>query len=135
MVHHGQRLPLGLEAGDHLPGIHARLDDLQSHLAADGLLLFGQIDDAHAPCADLLQQLVGANLCPRTLHCGRLQQSRHGTVSIQQAIRFVVCPQQNCYTLKQHGVPGTLLANKGFLLIAGVMLHSFQEDSFRFGFV
>ena len=38
MVHQRQGLPLGLEAGDDLPGVHARLDDLQRHLAADRLL-------------------------------------------------------------------------------------------------
>ena len=34
VVHQGQRLPLGLEAGDHLPRVHARLDDLQRDHAA-----------------------------------------------------------------------------------------------------
>ena len=38
VVHQGQGLPLGLEPGDHLPGVHARLDDLQRDLAADRLL-------------------------------------------------------------------------------------------------
>ena len=41
--------------------VHARLDDLQGHLAADGLRLLGHVDDAHAALADLLQQLVGAD--------------------------------------------------------------------------
>ena len=35
-----------------------RLDDLQGHLAADGLLLLGDEDQAHAALADLLHQLV-----------------------------------------------------------------------------
>jgi hypothetical protein len=38
MVHHRQGLPLGLEAGDHLPRIHPRLDDLQRHPPLDRLL-------------------------------------------------------------------------------------------------
>ena len=38
MIHHRQRLPLGLEAGDHLPGVHPQLDDLQRDLAADRVL-------------------------------------------------------------------------------------------------
>ncbi len=62
MVHHRQRLPLGFEAGDHLPRVHARLDDLQRDAAFDRLLLLGHVDDAHAAFADLLQQLVGADL-------------------------------------------------------------------------
>ena len=61
MVHDRQRLPLGLEAGDHLPRVHARLEDLQGHLAADRLRLLGHEDDAEAAFADLLQQLVRAD--------------------------------------------------------------------------
>ena len=37
MVHQGQGLPLGLEAGDDLAAVHARLDDLERDLAADRL--------------------------------------------------------------------------------------------------
>ena len=70
MVHHRQRLPLGLEAGDHLPRVHARLDDLQRHLAADGLRLLGHVDQAHAAFADLLQQLVGADDRARAVRDG-----------------------------------------------------------------
>ena len=61
VVHHRQRLALGLEAGDDLPGVHAGLDDLQRHLAAHGVRLFGDVDDAHAPLADQLPQRVGAD--------------------------------------------------------------------------
>ena len=43
------------------PGVHARLDDLQGHLAADRLPLLGHVDDAHAAFADLLQELVAAD--------------------------------------------------------------------------
>ena len=41
--------------------VHARLDDLEGHLAADGLLLLGDEDQADAALADLLHQLVGAD--------------------------------------------------------------------------
>src|SRR5262245_22845292 len=34
MVHHGQRLALGFEAGDYLLGIHAKLDDLERDATA-----------------------------------------------------------------------------------------------------
>ena len=61
MVHHGQGLPLGLEAGDDLPAVHARLDDLEGDLALHGLGLLGHVDGAHAALADLLQQLVRAD--------------------------------------------------------------------------
>jgi len=58
VVHHGQGLAFGLETGDDLPGVHARLDDLQRHPTADGVRLLGHEDDAHAPLADLFEQLV-----------------------------------------------------------------------------
>ena len=61
MVHQRQGLPLGLEAGDDLAGVHARLDDLEGDLAAHRLLLLGHEDDAEAAFADLLQQLVRAD--------------------------------------------------------------------------
>ena len=44
-----------------LAGVHAGLDDLERDRAADGLLLLGHVDGAHAALADLLQQLVGAD--------------------------------------------------------------------------
>ena len=55
MIHQGQRLTLCVKACEHLLGIHPWLDDLQRHLAADGLGLFGHVDHTHAPFADLLQ--------------------------------------------------------------------------------
>ena len=57
VVHHRQRLPLGLEAGDHLPRVHAQLDDLERHLALDRLALLGRVDHPEAALADLLEQL------------------------------------------------------------------------------
>ena len=67
MIHQRQRLPLGLEAGDHLPRVHARLDDLQGHLAAHRLLLLGDEHQPEAPLADLLHELVGTDDCARSL--------------------------------------------------------------------
>jgi len=61
VVHHRQGLALGLEAGDDLPGIHPRLDDLERHFAAHRPGLLGDVDDAHAPLADLFQQRVRAD--------------------------------------------------------------------------
>ena len=62
VVHHRQGLPLGLEPGDDLATVHARLDDLERDLALHGVRLLGHVDGAHAPFADLLQQLVRADL-------------------------------------------------------------------------
>jgi len=70
VIHERQRLSFGFEAGDDLAGIHPQLDDLESHFAADGLLLLGRVDHRHAPFADLLQELVPPNHCPRTFRDG-----------------------------------------------------------------
>ena len=58
MIHHRQRLPLGLEARDDLTAVHARLDDLERDFALHRLHLLGHPHDAHAAFADLLQELV-----------------------------------------------------------------------------
>ena len=60
VIHHGQRLPLLLEARQHGLGVHAGLDELERHLAFDGLGLLGDPDLAHAAFADLLLQRVAA---------------------------------------------------------------------------
>jgi Transposase DDE domain len=46
VVHQGQGLLFGLEARNHLLGIHAGLDDLQGDRATDGRLLRSHEDDA-----------------------------------------------------------------------------------------
>ena len=74
MIHQGERLALLFKAGDDLLGIHPGLDDLERHYRLTGLLLFGQEHGAHAPLAQLLQQLVRAELVAGTL--GRPQVSR-----------------------------------------------------------
>ena len=61
MIHQRQGLQLRFESRQHLPRVHAGLDNLERDAAADGSLLFGHEDDAEAPFADLLQQLVGAD--------------------------------------------------------------------------
>ena len=60
MIHHRQRLPLLLEALQHGLRVHARLDQLERHLALDRLGLPGDPDFAHAAFADLLLKRVPA---------------------------------------------------------------------------
>jgi hypothetical protein len=62
VVHQGEGLALGREAPHHLLRVHARLDDLERHAAADRLGLLGHPDGAHAALAELLQELVRADL-------------------------------------------------------------------------
>jgi hypothetical protein len=61
VVHEGEGLALGYEAGDDLSGIHAGLDDFQGDAAADRVGLFGHEDDAHTAFADLFEEFVGAD--------------------------------------------------------------------------
>ena len=61
VVHEGEGLALGVEAGQHLLRLHAELDDLEGHPPRDGLGLLRVIDDAHAPLAQDLQEAVGAD--------------------------------------------------------------------------
>ncbi len=96
VVHHGQGLPLGLEAGDDLAAVHPRLDDLQRDAAADRLELLGHEDGAHAPFADLLEELVGADDCAEALR-GRLVDGRAGSGrhwTVEQAVGAVAGGQQ-----------------------------------------
>ena len=65
MIHQRERLSLGLETGDHLPRIHAELDDLERDPPAHRLLLLGHEHDAAAAFAQSLQQLVAADSRPR----------------------------------------------------------------------
>ena len=65
MVHQRQRLPLGFEAGDDLARVHARLDELSATGRLTGCCLLGDPDRPHAAFADLLQQLVRADLFRR----------------------------------------------------------------------
>ena len=96
VVHQGQRLPLGLEAGDDLPGVHAGLDQLDGDQALDRLGLLGHPDAAHAALADLLNELVRADHRAGALR-GRLVDGRHGSArrrTVQQAVGAVGGRQQ-----------------------------------------
>ena len=72
MVHQRQRLALGLEPGDDLPGVHAKPDDLERDPAADGFFLLGHVDRAAAALADLLEELVAADHAARGVFRRRL---------------------------------------------------------------
>ena len=61
VVHEGEGLALGLEAGHHFLRLHAQLDDLEGHPARHRLHLLGQVDDAHAALAQHLEEPVGAD--------------------------------------------------------------------------
>jgi hypothetical protein len=56
-----------LKAGDHVPAVHARLDDFQCHLATNRMLLFGDKDKPKPAFTDLLHELVRADDYARPL--------------------------------------------------------------------
>ena len=113
MVHHCQGLPLGLEAGDDLPAVYPRLDDLQSDLALDGLRLLGHEDGAHAALPDLLQELVGADDGAGTFPIGLIDGLVVLRNSLEEMPRLVVHFEQQFNALAQLGVTGTSLIQKG----------------------
>jgi len=55
MIHQRKRLPLGLEAGYDLFGVHTQLDDFERDTAAHRFLLVGHINDTAATFTDLLE--------------------------------------------------------------------------------
>jgi hypothetical protein len=61
MIHQGQGLAFGPEAGEHLTAVHTGLDELQCDGPAHRLSLLGHVDSAHAAFADLFEQLVRPN--------------------------------------------------------------------------
>ena len=88
------------------------LDDLERHLAADGLLLLGDEDQAHTPLADLLHQLVRADDGTGTLiqpgrrsgDDGRFEEPPQPDLGLEEGLdfgpRFRVgaCRGQECLT-------------------------------------
>ena len=58
MVHHRQRLPLGLEPGDELAGVHPELEHFQRNAAGDGRGLLCGVNRAHPALAEDLQDVV-----------------------------------------------------------------------------
>jgi hypothetical protein len=119
MIHDRQRLPLRFEAGDDLVSVHPRLDHFEGHAAANRLGLLGHEHDAKAPFADLLQQLVRADLNAGAF--GRLVGRRRCGVAIhdhwsgdplliEQAIGLVVNSQQRLDVPPQFGIVTASLA-------------------------
>jgi hypothetical protein len=132
VVHEGQGLAFGLEAGDHLGGVHTGLDDLEGDLAADGVLLLGHVDDAHAALADLLEQLVRPDPRARALRrprragrvqgrsgCGVAGGAGHGG-AVEESVRQLMGGQQGRHRGPQLGLPGTGCVQKGSALLGGL---------------
>ena len=61
MIHHRECLTLGLEACNHLLGVHTELDDLEGHLPANRLLLLRHVHGPEPAFANGLQDPVAAD--------------------------------------------------------------------------
>ncbi len=61
VVHHRERLALGLEARDYALRVHAQLDHFQRDTATHRLLLLRHPHDTAAAFADFLEQLVATD--------------------------------------------------------------------------
>ena len=142
VVHHGQGLPLGLEAGDDLPAVHPRLDDLERDLAPDGPGLLGHVDRAHAAFADLLQELVrpdhgacrfeadGGGRLVAGSRCHR-RDADLDRRSVKEAPGPVACFQQSFDLGPQGFVRTTVLVQERPTLFDGAQLHGLQEQVVR----
>ena len=135
MVHHRQRLPLGFEAGDHLPGVHSRFDDLERDPAFHGFGLFGHVDRPHAAFADLLKEFVGADLLSglfrlrRHTKCG----CHHGTAA-QKISRLAVRFQKAQHLASQDLVATTSRIEERVQIGLGLLIERFGENRFEIGF-
>src|SRR5688572_14329565 len=96
MVHDRECLPLGFEPDDHLPRVHARFDNFERNAAADRLMLLRHEDHAHAPFADLLEQLVGADPLTRSFDrrlCNRARYARRRSIENKTLLALVLLEQ------------------------------------------
>ena len=64
VFHDREGLAFGLESGDHLCAVHARLEHFQGDAAADGVRLLGEEDGAEAALADLFEQAEWSDRSP-----------------------------------------------------------------------
>lgn len=101
MIHHRERLALGLEARHDRPAVHAQFDDLEGDVAFDRFLLFRHPDLAKSAFADLFEQFVavqdlgrgflvgkGGHGRRRSLHGGSGQQAVVGKMFLQQIVHL-----------------------------------------------
>jgi hypothetical protein len=68
----GQSLMFGFEVGDNLDGVYAGIDELEGDPLAQGLVMVGHPDGAHADLANLLQELVWGEMSAGTFSAAGL---------------------------------------------------------------
>ena len=146
MIHQRQRLALGLEPGDDLFRVHAQLDDLEGHPAADRLLLFGHIDHSAAAFANLLEEFVTPDTVAglfggrageahgraRDLgpYRGALGAGRRG---FEEGAGCFMIAEQGLQAQAQRGIIGTSLIQIGSTLAGGQLQGRAKEGHFPIG--
>src|SRR5262249_41798636 len=125
-------LPLGLEAGNDLARVHARLENLQGDLAAERLLLLGHEDDAEAAFADLLQQLVRPDHRAGAFADGGGIDRGDGLegwgVAEQELPRRLIGPDQPLDPRPPAGVPGAGPIEEGRPCFRRTVFHGLAEQ-------
>jgi hypothetical protein len=116
MIHHGQGLPLRLEAGNHLASVHTQLDDLERHLPVDRLSLLGHVDDREAAFTDQFQELVTPNPRAGTLDDRGMVQSRAdlGRWSLEEIALRIIGAEQRGDSLESCPIRATSLTQIDF---------------------
>ena len=131
VVHQGQGLPFRFETGDDVLGVHAELDNLQGHLAADRLLLLGHVDHGHAAFPDLLQQLVPVDDRARAFtHGGCVERLRAAQGwDLKEITGLLVCLEQGFEMRTQIDVAATGFVQVPSPLFRSLLLPCFREDA------
>ena len=103
MIHHGQRLPLGLEPRHDLPGVHAQLDDLERHSSPHRLGLLRDIDHAAPALANSFQKFIAPErLAHRFIGCvGHRMAKLREALNLDRGLVELVPPKRN---RRQHRV-------------------------------
>ncbi len=132
VVHQGQGLPFRLETGADLSGVHARLEDFQGHLAANGIVLLSHEDDAETALANLLQKLELTNDAAGPLDDRHVGAGNHaGRRGLQEVAGTKMVLDHFLHALLELGVIGTGLLHEATALCLRADFHSGSENRFQ----
>jgi hypothetical protein len=130
MVHHRERLALGLETGDDLPRVHAELDDLQRDAAPHRCGLLGEVNDAAAALADFAHERVAADHVAGFFLGERGHRRKRRALDgggFEKRAGGVVAREQGVDAGAQRGIAGAGAVEKGRAVGEG-QLDGFGED-------
>ena len=111
MLHPGQRLTFLFKSLDHLVGFNRSANDLQGHLAVDGLQLFRSVNDPKSPAPQHIKDLITSD--PRSTQSpfihrpSRPPRAYHFTQTLENLLGNVPrikAPQAREFTGKPDGI-------------------------------